>query len=97
MAFLAMEADVVAQGLDLGERELFVRDFGFLQADDVWLMLVDQRRQLMGSGPQAVDIEGNDFHGGIPGKSGMLADITCSRQHGARPYRLLTSDRGLYV
>ncbi|MCY1401265.1 hypothetical protein D9M71_163810 [compost metagenome] len=91
-----METDVIAQRLDLGEGELLVRDFGFLQADDVWLMFFDQRRQLMGPGPQAVDIERNDFHGGSPGKSGMLADITCARQRGASRYRLLTSDRELY-
>ncbi|MNN72947.1 hypothetical protein D3C81_1890260 [compost metagenome] len=63
MAFLPMVMHVVTQRLDLGERELVVVDLGFLQADDVWLVLLDQCRQLMGAGAQAVDVERDDLHG----------------------------------
>jgi hypothetical protein len=38
-------------------------DLGFLQADHVRLMLFDQRRQLMRTGAQSVDVEGDDLHG----------------------------------
>ncbi len=54
---------VVAQGLHLGQGELFVVDLGFLQPDHVRLVLLDQRRQLMGAGAQPVDVEGDDLHG----------------------------------
>ncbi|MNG02797.1 hypothetical protein D3C84_858410 [compost metagenome] len=63
MAFLAMEMHVITQGLDLGQRELIVADLGFLQADHVRLVLFDQRRQLMGPGAQAIDVERDDLHG----------------------------------
>ncbi|MNF01020.1 hypothetical protein D3C80_1999450 [compost metagenome] len=58
-----MVMHVVTQRLDLGERELVVVDLGFLQADDIWLVLIDQCRQLMGAGAQAIDIERDDLHG----------------------------------
>ena len=32
-------------------------DFGFLQADHVWLMFLDQRCQLMRPSAQAIDVE----------------------------------------
>ncbi|MNI80156.1 hypothetical protein D3C73_1366630 [compost metagenome] len=63
VAFLAMEMHVITKGLDLGQRKLIVADLGFLQADHVWLMLFDQRRQLMGPGAQAIDVERDDLHG----------------------------------
>ncbi|MCY1248953.1 hypothetical protein D9M72_624470 [compost metagenome] len=63
MAFLPVEVHVITQGLHLGQRELFVVDLGFLQADHIGLVLFDQRRQLMGTGAQPVDVEGDDLHG----------------------------------
>src|SRR5690606_29669270 len=63
VALLAMVVHVVAELADLRFRELVVGDLGFLQADHVRPMLLDQRLQLMGAGTQAIDIEGNDLHG----------------------------------
>ncbi|MNW67292.1 hypothetical protein D3C74_458600 [compost metagenome] len=63
MAFLAVEIHVVAEGADFFERELVVVDLGFLQADHVRLVFFDQRCQLMRTGTQSVDVEGNDLHG----------------------------------
>ena len=57
MAFLAMELHVIPQRFNVSERELFVTDFGFLQADHVRLMFFDQRCQLMRPSAQAVDVE----------------------------------------
>ena len=44
VTFLSVIVDVIAEGLDLRLRELLVGHLGFLQADDVRLMLVDDRR-----------------------------------------------------
>ncbi|MCY1434177.1 hypothetical protein D9M71_502290 [compost metagenome] len=63
VAFLAMVVHVVTQCLHVGQRELIVADLGFLQADHVRLVLFDQRRQLMGPGAQAIDVERDDLHG----------------------------------
>ncbi|MNV10648.1 hypothetical protein D3C71_1011840 [compost metagenome] len=63
MTLLPVEIHVVAQGLDFIERELVVVDLGFLQPDHIGLMLFDQRRQLMGTGAQPVDVEGDNLHG----------------------------------
>ena len=63
VTFLSMEIHVVAQGSDFIERKLVVMDLGFLQPDHVGLVFVDQRRQLMGTGTQPVDVEGDDLHG----------------------------------
>ncbi|MNN41816.1 hypothetical protein D3C81_1559560 [compost metagenome] len=91
VAFLAMKVYVVAQGLDLGERELLVADLGFLQADDVGLVLFDQRRQLVGPGTQAIDVERDDLHGStILVKPRILADIGGVGQRGDPLDRLLT-------
>ena len=62
MAFLAVVMHVVAELANLCLGELFVGDFGFLQADHIRLMFVDQRCQLMRAGTQAIDIEGDDLH-----------------------------------
>lgn len=51
VTFLSVIVDVIAEGLDLRLRELLVGHLGFLQADDVRLMLVDDRRKLVRSGP----------------------------------------------
>ena len=57
MALLAVVMHVIAEGSDVGKRELLVGNLGFLQADDIRLVLVDQGGQLMRTGTQAVDIE----------------------------------------
>ena len=63
MAFLAVEVHVIAEGAHFFQRELVVVDLGFLQADHVRLVFFDQRCQLMRTGAQSVDVEGNDLHG----------------------------------
>ncbi|MNE72808.1 hypothetical protein D3C80_1687820 [compost metagenome] len=63
MAFLAVVMHVVAEVADVRLGELLVGDFGFLQADHVRLVFLDQGRQLMWARTQAVDIEGDDLHG----------------------------------
>ncbi|MNP78009.1 hypothetical protein D3C76_1755400 [compost metagenome] len=62
MAFLPVIVDVVAELADFGFRELVVGNLGFLQADHVRLVLFDQRLELVGTCPQAIDIERNDLH-----------------------------------
>ena len=57
MAFLTMKVHVIAQGFDVGEGELVIMDLGFLQADYVRLMFLDQRCQLMRPSAQAIDVE----------------------------------------
>ena len=57
MAFLTMKVHVITQRFDLGERELVVMHLGFLQADHVRLMFLDQRCQLMRPSAQAIDVE----------------------------------------
>ena len=63
VAFLAMEIHVVAKGAYFFQRKLIVVDLGFLQADHVRLVFFDQRCQLMRTGAQSVDVEGNNLHG----------------------------------
>ncbi|MNJ54496.1 hypothetical protein D3C77_499370 [compost metagenome] len=63
MTFLAMKVHVITQGLDICQWKLLVADLGFLQADNIRLMLFDQRRQLMRPCAQAVDVERDDLHG----------------------------------
>ncbi|MDT4839784.1 hypothetical protein FQZ97_735850 [compost metagenome] len=63
MAFLTVVMHVVAEIADVRLGELLVGDLGFLQADHVRLVFLDQGRQLMWACPQAVDIEGDDLHG----------------------------------
>ena len=57
MAFLTMEVHVIPQRFDVGDGELIVMDLGFLQADHVRLVFLDQRCQLMWPSAQAVDVE----------------------------------------
>ena len=57
-----MELDVVTKVADFFYRKVQVGYLGFLQADDVRRMLVDQRFQLVESQAQAVDIERDNFH-----------------------------------
>jgi len=49
VAFLPVIVDVVAERLDLRLGELFVRNLGFLKADDVRLVLFNDRRKLVRS------------------------------------------------
>ena len=46
MAFLPVIMHVVTQLADVRLGELFVGDFGFLQADDIGLVLLNQRFEL---------------------------------------------------
>ncbi len=62
MAFLAVEVHVIAQRFDFRLGKLLVRNLGFLKTDHVRLMFVDQRRQLMRSSAQTIDVERDDFH-----------------------------------
>ncbi|MNZ53116.1 hypothetical protein D3C78_709840 [compost metagenome] len=62
VAFLPVIVDVVAELADFRFRELVVGNLGFLQADHVRLVLFDQRLELVGTRPQAIDIERNDLH-----------------------------------
>ncbi len=50
VALLPVIVDVVAERFDLSLGKLLVGHLGFLQTDDVRLMLVDDRRKLMRSG-----------------------------------------------
>lgn len=50
-------------------------DLGFLQPDHIRLMLLDQRRQLMGAGAQPLMLKETIFMVGCPGKTAMLADM----------------------
>jgi hypothetical protein len=54
---------VVAELADFGFGELLIGYLGFLQADHVRLVFFDQGLQLMRARTQAIDIEGDDFHG----------------------------------
>lgn len=84
VTLLAVVVNVISQGADFRFGKLIVADLGFLQADHIRLVLLDQRCELMRARPQAVDVEGNEFHVGDPGdsavKEAMLAD-----QGNARP------------
>ena len=74
MALLPVKVHVVAQRFDIGEGELLVADFGFLEANHVRLVFFDQRCQLMRPSAQAIDVERNDFHGrAVLRKTAMLA------------------------
>ena len=57
VTFLTVEVHVVAQRFDIGEGELLVADFGFLEANHVRLVFFDQRCQLMRPSAQAIDVE----------------------------------------
>src|SRR5690606_24388670 len=75
MTFLAVVMHVVAECFGLCQGELLVGDLGFLQADDIRLMLFDDRRQLVRSCPQSIDIERNKFHQWHSRKSVILTAI----------------------
>ena len=67
MAFLPVVMNVVAELADILFGELLIGHFDFLQADDIRLVFVDQRRQLMRARAQPIDIERNDLHRKAPG------------------------------
>ena len=57
VGFLAVESDLVAEILYHSQREVLILNLGFLDADDVRLVLVHQFLQLVWTGANAVGIE----------------------------------------
>jgi hypothetical protein len=54
--------------------------FGLLQADNVRLVLFDNRRQLMGAGAQSVDIKRDKFHKSLPQSGECGRDVSRNRR-----------------
>lgn len=62
VTFLAVIKDVVAEFRHLFEGEHVVVNLCLLQADHIWLMLLNDSFKLMRAGTQAVDIKRDKFH-----------------------------------
>ena len=62
MSFLPMIHSLISQIVKYFNGKVFILHLGFLQSNDVGLMLIDDRRNLVQSRADAVDIKSNDFH-----------------------------------
>ena len=81
VAFLTVVKNVIAQLRYLFEREHIVVNFCLLQADHIWLMLLNNRFKLVRAGTQAVDIKRDKFHSRCQCKvnsARMVAEFTSS-------------------
>ena len=55
-----MDVTALGQG---SQRECFVNRLGFLKADDVGALLIDQAEQEVQPKPDGIDVSGGDAHG----------------------------------
>ncbi len=62
---LAMRFDVITSGLNRLAREDLVLRFDFLKAYDVRIGFFQPRKEVFDASPNAIDVPGNDFHGGL--------------------------------
>src|SRR5262249_44439622 len=61
--FLSMNGDIVAERLERLARKRIIDAFGFLQAHDVWLALVEPGHRRIKALLDRIDIPGGDAHG----------------------------------
>jgi hypothetical protein len=66
MAFLPVEKNVVTQLRDVFERKHVVVYFGFLQPNNIWLVLCHDGFQLVWSCTQSIDIKRDKLHRSAP-------------------------------
>jgi hypothetical protein len=64
VAAVAVGVHIVAEVSELVDRELLVRDLGFLQAHDVGVARLHPVEDLIEPGPDRVHVPGDDLHGG---------------------------------
>ena len=62
MRLLPEPDSMVAKLFNIGLWKIHILHLGFLQGNELRLMLINNRSQLVQSSPDAIDIKGNNFH-----------------------------------
>ena len=57
MCLLAMESDVISQVVYFLNMKIFIRDLGFLQTDDRWIVFLDDSLELIKPHADAVHVK----------------------------------------